>query len=100
MLQWQKEMPQNKGWYLWIDIDWGSSVQDVVIVCCLTDYKEEHRSQLGKDPKKSKSSFLYKNEKGEDLVMCWGEKVPYIDDENEVHVDGWALFDFPDTLLD
>lgn len=96
MLEWKGQMPQTKGWYLWIDIDWGLSAQDLVHVCLLTDYREENRHKIGKTPREPRSTYLYKNDKGEDMVIVWGVEVPYIDDKNQVYVDGWAEFNWPD----
>lgn len=95
MIEWFFKLPQEKGDYLWMDLDLNCTWCGVVTICEIADYR---KSEWVEELRKSKDVYIYKNDAGKELVICWApEQVtqrPMIDEQGP-DVWAWAKFNYP-----
>lgn len=102
MLDWISDgLPQTKGYWLWYESDSPQSCfSEVVYIHELNDYRPQNREDILNKATEGRV-YLYKNDAGVDMVVCWSWSKgsitkPTFNSKDMPNCD-WAPFNFPHT---
>ena len=93
MIDWNHQLPQTEGDYLWLDLQGDTATIDSVVICSPTDsiYLQVTPVQAWQPG----GCWHYKNDKGEPLVICFGAQVPDQRLDGSPYVIAWAPLNWP-----